>query len=119
MTADHHPASIAGQLAEPIAMPDGWTPSSWRVYDDIRAERYRAHVKHQDKPGGSMEMHRWESADWIDVLGEEVGEVHRARCDHRHELLSDAEYVAALRSELVQVAAMAAAWIDAIDRATS
>lgn len=87
----------------------------WKPYSDIHRERMRAHLKHKDKPGGSMEMHDFDDPDWFSVLTEEVGEVARVINDYRHGLLTDDQRMAELRSELVQVAAMAVAWIDAID----
>lgn len=85
--------------------------------NEIANERDRAHAKHADKPGGSMEMKDWTEPDWVDVLVEEVGEVSRARCDYRHGLMDAATYRAELRKELIQVAAMATAWVAAIDDA--
>jgi hypothetical protein len=84
-------------------------------YVDLHRERIRAHKKHCDKPGGSMEMKRYDAPDWLPVLVEEVGEVAKVLCDWRHGLLTRSQARAALRSELVQVGAMASAWIDAID----
>lgn len=87
----------------------------WRPYHDFHRERIRAHNKHKDKPNGSMEEMLYDAPDWSDVLTEELGEVSRARNDYRHGLLTKAEMKAQLRSELVQLGAMAAAWIEAID----
>jgi NTP pyrophosphatase (non-canonical NTP hydrolase) len=92
------------------------------VYNQIHAERVRAHEKH-GALGNSREDAHWTNSEWLPILMEEVGEV-------AHELTYDARYEAelrqdddpeatrrkALRKELMQVAAMAAAWIDAIDR---
>ena len=85
------------------------------AYLDIHKERLRAHHKHQDKPGGSMEQHVWDDADWLPVLVEELGEVARNLCEHRHGNLTSAQFQQQLREELIQVAAMAAAWVGAID----
>lgn len=82
---------------------------------EFTAERIRAHHKHRGKPGGSMEMKDWDAPDWSDVLGEELGEVNRARNDRRHGLLEGDEYKRQLRKELVQLGAMTEAWIAAID----
>lgn len=84
-------------------------------YDDAHRERIRAHAKHADKPGGSMEMKSADDPDWFPVLCEEVGEVAREINDYRHGLISDDDRMPRLRAELVQVAAMAHAWIAAID----
>jgi hypothetical protein len=72
--------------------PDGTEPSPWRlhklaVYRD-RFERHRAEGR----------------LTWLDVLNEEVAEA-----------FAESEPVK-LRAELVQVAAVAVAWIEAIDR---
>jgi NTP pyrophosphatase (non-canonical NTP hydrolase) len=87
----------------------------WKPYSDVHRERIRAHEKHKDKPGGSMEQHDFDDADWFPVLTEEVGEVAKVINDHRHGVIDDASRIAELRGELVQVAAMAIAWIDSID----
>ncbi len=90
--------------------------SSWeREYRDMHRERVRAHNKHKDKPGGSMEVHAFDDPDWLRVVVEEIGEVAKVQCDHRHGVLTDAEMMRDLRMELVQVGAMVAAWICAID----
>lgn len=85
------------------------------AYADAHRERIRAHAKHKDKPGGSMEMKTFDEPDWLAVVVEEVGEVAKVLCDHRHGLLDDEQRTADLRTELVQVAAMVCAWIDSID----
>ncbi len=79
-----------------------------RLYDDMHRERIRAHEKHAPK-GKSCEQMDWTDRDWLPVLTEEVSEVARA--------LNDREPSTRLREELVQVGAMAAAWINAIDHA--
>ena len=89
------------------------------VYFEIHRERWRAHNKH-GAAGNSREDATWDNAEWLPVLTEELGEV-------AHELTYDVQpkpgeldgvegIKARLRKELVQVAAMATAWIDAIDR---
>jgi NTP pyrophosphatase (non-canonical NTP hydrolase) len=88
------------------------------IFKEIVSERYRAHVKH-----GTTSM---ESCDpladrRLRVLVEEVGEVARALNDREHADPSlfpfevDASATAQVRRELIQVAAMAVAWIAAID----
>jgi hypothetical protein len=97
-------------------MPDGSTPKNddhhvLDIYREVRAERERAHAKH-----GETSM---ESADPLDPAGvrrdiimEEVGEISREYNEARHERRPVDP--AALRSELVQLAAMAVAWADAL-----
>lgn len=83
---------------------------STSIYDEIRAERERAHAKH-----GNTSMEAWpaDSLSRLAILLEEVGEVAKEFNDARH----DGREVdfAKLRAELVQVATMAAAWADRIE----
>ena len=73
---------------------------------DALKERERAHAKHS-ATGQSCEQMPWTDPLWLPVLVEEVGEVARALCDR--------EAAVRVREELVQVAAMALAWADAIE----
>lgn len=81
------------------------------VYEAIRLERERAHAKHGTK---SLEAADPLSERRLRVLLEEVGEVARE--------FNDAEVegrdvdLGKLHAELVQVAAMAAAWADAVEK---
>lgn len=89
-----------------------------RVYMDMHMERMSAHTKHAPR-GGSMEELGWDNPVRLPVLVEEVGEVARALCELFYHRRGPRDgIVANLREELVQVGAMAAAWIDAIDRGT-
>lgn len=94
------------------------------IYERIHAERIRAHAKHG--PNG-MEAAYYDDPAWLAVLTEEVGEVARELCEHRH-ILDNAgdrphftlehalsNHRRRLHDELVQVAAMAAAWAEAIE----
>ena len=77
-------------------------------------ERKRAHEKHWSD-GHSVETATWYDPRWLPILAEEVGEVARELCDaYKHTV---PEQRNRMRAELVQVGAMTAAWIDAIDRA--
>ena len=81
------------------------------AYADVHRERQRAHAKH-GAAGNSREDAHWLDREWLPILMEELGEA-------AHEITYDAlpeNLPARLRAELVQVAAMACAWIDAIDR---
>jgi len=86
--------------------------TAWQPYVDVHRERIRAHLKHGAK-GNSRENAHWSDPEWLAILMEELGEV-------AHELTYDARDHADtrewLRKELVQVAAMACAWIAAIDQ---
>jgi NTP pyrophosphatase (non-canonical NTP hydrolase) len=79
------------------------------VYTEIAAERERAHAKH-----GSSSMESTPVGSFIryTILAEEVGEIAKEfnEAEHRggqHHL--DLEH---LRTECIQVAAMASAWAD-------
>lgn len=82
------------------------------IYDEVKAERERAHAKHGDT---SMESFAWDDLTRLTVLLEEVGEVARCFNEARHHHLTYEEVGPSLREELVQVAAMAAAWADVLD----
>lgn len=91
-------------------MPD---PTYREVWDEVRAERLRAYLKHGDT---SMEELAVTDLTRLTVLMEEVGEVAREFNEWRHTgTLNRAD----LRKELIQVAAMAGAWADALDRCSS
>lgn len=81
-------------------------------YAEVHAERVRAHNKHRAN-GGTVELRRWDDPAWLPVLVEEVGEVARVLCERSLGNVDDDVAVTDLREELVQVAAMACAWIDA------
>lgn len=90
-------------------------PHCLQPYGDVHRERVRAHAKH-DARDGSMERKDWDHPIWLPVLVEEVGEVARVLCENELGNFGVQKAVTArLREELVQVAAMACAWIDAID----
>lgn len=61
-------------------------------------------------------------ADWFLILGEEVGEAQREACEHvfsgrfPDHYPPDPERLNRLRAELVQVAAVAVAMIESLDR---
>lgn len=84
--------------------------SSIDVGEELRSERIRAHEKHRDH---SMEFWPTLSPERYLVLAEEVGEVAKEFNDAKVE--DRPIDVAALRKELVQVAAMAVAWVAALD----
>lgn len=93
-----------------------------RILDEVEAERYRQDEKwgQQNHPNGTGETRQRVDADecravcqrnfargdgtWHDVLLEEVAEAFAER------------ETAKLREELVQVAAVAVAWIECLDR---
>lgn len=74
--------------------------NNWRQIADLQAERER-----QDK---TFHHQDHAASRWLAILTEEVGEVAKE--------VVDAESVGRLRAEIVQVAAVAVAWLEALDR---
>lgn len=87
----------------------GWTHDG-DIFAEVRAERHRAHLKH-----GDTSMESSPATDPVGrrhrVLVEEVGEVAKEFNDAEHD--GRPVDLAKVRKELIQVAAMAAAWADA------
>jgi NTP pyrophosphatase (non-canonical NTP hydrolase) len=79
-----------------------------RIYFDVSTERERQDAKWGDQSGNPPTV-------WAAVLAEECGEAAQAalHVQFEHRLT-----VADLRKELVQTAAVAVAWIEAIDEGT-
>lgn len=103
-------AQLAEGVAAALASAATSTPAESTVYDEIRAERTRAHAKHGRK---SMESGPATDPDGrrFRILVEEVGEVAREFNDA--EIEERRVDLAKVRKELIQTAAMAAAWADA------
>lgn len=74
------------------------------VYREVEWARIAAHEKHGEN---SIEVEPASSPRWLAILVEEIGEVANA-------LTYDGK--GDLRAELVDVLAVAAAWVDALDR---
>jgi hypothetical protein len=92
-----------------------YTAVSSSPYAAVVRERLRAHRKHRDG-GRSVEVLGWDDLlTWTTVLGEEVGEIDKAICEWQAGHLTDTQFQDALESEVLQVAAMACAWLEAID----
>lgn len=72
-------------------------------YTEIEQARAKAHAKHG---GNSIEGIDAADPRWLSILVEEIGEVS-------HELTYDA--TGSLRAELIDVLAVASAWLDALD----
>lgn len=89
---------------EPFA---GCARTDHALWREILRERERAAAKHGAQ---SMERMPARHPSWLAVLAEEVGEA-------AHELTYDS--TGSLRAELIQVAAVATAWIAAIDEAAT
>lgn len=89
------------------------------IWLEVRDERVRAHEKHGDT---SMESADYDDLNRLAIVMEEVGEVAKEFNDYRHmvgrhpQLARPASDVLCmqLRNELIQLAAMAGAWADAI-----
>lgn len=75
------------------------------IINDIRAERIKQYAKWGDQSSLLDFI-------WSTILTEEVGEAAQAVMDNHFE----GEHAGTLRMELVQVAAVAVAWIEAIDK---
>lgn len=84
---------------------DHMTQGEVKVYGDVRAER-----KRQDEKWGDQSDN--DDHDWSDVLGEEFGEVCKARLHNKF----GGEEAGNLRVELIQTAAVSIAWAEAIDK---
>jgi NTP pyrophosphatase (non-canonical NTP hydrolase) len=80
------------------------------VLTEVRQER-----KHQDKKWGQQNH---QSPIWLAILSEEVGEASEEVLNELFPaaLIPSAVGRAALRRELIQVAAVAVAWIECLDR---
>lgn len=94
------PSERATSVQSILTCPDIWT--------EVAAERERAHAKHRET---SMEQQPVDALLRLSILTEEVGEVAKEMNDARHFGYLDH---AALRKELIQVAAMAGAWAAAL-----
>lgn len=79
-----------------------------RVLQEVLAERVR-----QDEKWGEQNGHDFE---WVSIMTEEVGEAAQAANEANFKSSKTRGDYAHLREELVQVAAVAVAWIEAIDR---
>lgn len=88
--------------------------STYTILEAVHAERQRQTRKFgiQNHP----------IAYWFLILGEEVGEAHREACEHvfasrfPEHYPTDQERLHRLRKELVEVAAVAVAMIESLDR---
>lgn len=81
------------------------------IWNEVAAERVRAHAKHGATSMESMPVDDPDGAR-RDIITEEIGEVAREFNEARHDRRS--VDLAKLRKELIQVAAMTGAWADAI-----
>ncbi|WGD37555.1 hypothetical protein [Lysinibacter sp. HNR] len=76
-----------------------------RLWDEVSRARAAAHKKHGEESVDALPLN---DPRWLSILVEEIGEI--ATELHRPEVDSSA-----LRAELVDVMALASAWLDAID----
>ncbi len=82
------------------------TDTPYRIIDEILAERERQ----DEKWGPDRTLH---PLYWLAILTEEVGEAAKATIEPNPPRSIDTE----MRREVVQVAASAVAWLEAMDRA--
>ena len=75
-----------------------------KILNEIRNERTA-----QDKKWGEQNHDRYK---WVAILTEETGEVSEAALEAEH----DPEWISNYRDELIQVAAVAVAMIECLDR---
>lgn len=90
-----------------------------RIWAEVHIERMRAHAKHG---ANSIEQAGRTDPRWLAVIVEEVGEAAAEWNEYRRTAHSDedgAEIRARLRAELIQVAAMAGSWADALTESPS
>ena len=80
-------------------------------YNSLHTERIRAHEKHGDK---SAEAMTWDNPRWLPIITEEVGEVARVINERDLGNVTPEMSRLLLVNEVIQVAAMCAAWIDAL-----
>lgn len=103
-------AAIRGLIDE--APADGRRAGT--IYDGIRAERKRAHLKHGPK---SMESAAWDDMRRLRILIEEVGEIGKVFNELDAGAITQQEAMRQCAEESLQTAAMAAAWSEAASRA--
>lgn len=85
-----------------------WLTNFLAPYGDIHLERIRAHASHSGT-GLSLEQMPADADAWLTALTEKVRSRTRTLCDRQRPIEP--------RDDLVQVAAVACAWIASIDRA--
>ena len=86
-----------------------WLERCCRILPDVVDERYRQ----EDKWGDQSGNHDFE---WASILGEEFGEVCAAANEANFKTGKTPGDFGHLRAELIQVAAVAVAWVEAIDK---
>lgn len=93
---------------------------SERLIRDLRNEAIRAHRKHTrpENGGGSLIDPGLSIVKRLAALGEELGEVFELFTYDKGvgDDLTEAEWTAALRKELIQVANVALTWAQSLDR---
>lgn len=92
----------------------GYDDAMGEVLEDVRRERFRQEeLCRKGKFPATCADHKRPDAEKLPVLMEEVGEAARAMCEAGG--ATDVQSKG-LRAELVQVAAVAVAWVEAIDK---
>ena len=82
--------------------------SIYRTLGEVAQERHRQEARWGEQNHGDE---RWQG-----ILGEEMGEVCKATNETWADEKFSLEHEHQLRTELIQVAAVAVAWVEAIDR---
>lgn len=78
------------------------------VLEEVSTER----MKQEEKWGHTNHC----PADWLMILGEEVGEANKAGLEAKFHDLTKKRNLRKLRKELVQVAAVSVAFVQSLDR---
>lgn len=99
----------AALMLIPVTASNGSQEARTVIWDEVAEERRRAHAKHGDTSMEAMAPTAWRR---YMILAEEVGEVAKEFNDADHE--KRVVDTAKVRKELIQVAAMAGAWADAL-----
>ena len=76
------------------------------IFEEIEQERFEQDVKWGEQNHKPIE--------WCAILGEEVGEVNKEALEHHFEVKDSS--LSRCREELIQVAAVAVAMIESLDR---
>jgi len=81
------------------------------IYSEVSAERTRQLLKWGEQ--------NHNPAEWLMILGEEVGEVNKASLEAHFSGYKNSGDYTEYRNELIQVAAVAVAMVECLDRTTS
>ena len=91
------------------------TPEASQEISFLLLEVYAERIKQLNKWG----VQDCTDFEWISILTEEVGEAAKEANDFNFIKINDSTALPRLRKELIQIAAVAVAHVEAIDRRTS